>query len=342
MKKISKVLSMLFILILTFTGCGSTFASQGSSANKKVVVTDGLGRTIELSKPAERVLTNYTIPVQMLCTLGAQNTLLGADGTTLKNPLVNALMPNAKELPDFKNKNTFNMEEGIALKPDIVLLTAANKKQIDDVESHGMKVFAINAESLDQLKTTMTNLGILVGKEKEASAFNDYYAEKIAYVKDKLKNTDPSKKQKVYIAGSDMYSTAGSDMFQNNLIDLCGGINVSSDLKGGWVKVSPEQIIKWNPDVIILTQYSGVKVQDVLNNAGLKSVNAVKNKKVYLIPSKISAWDLPCPQTALGIEWLSQKLNPETFKDLDMVKETDGFYQKFYNTTFTKLGGTID
>jgi len=343
MKKISRLLILLFLIVFFFVGCGkSTVSTNSAKENKKIVVTDGLGRKIEMSKPAERVLTNYTIPVQMICTLGAQKTLVGADGNTLKNPIVNNLLPNAKELSNFKNKNTFNMEEGIALKPDLVLITAANKKLIDDIESHDLKVFAIKAETLDELKSTMTNLGTALGKEKEAAAFNDYYTQKINFVKNKLKNIEQKEKQKVYIAGADMYSTAGNDMFQDSLINLCGGINISSDLKGGWVKVSAEHLLQWNPDVIILTQYCGVKPADVLNNESLKNINAVKNKKIYLIPSKISQWDMPCPQTVLGILWLSQKLNPQVFSDTDIIKEADAFYQKFYNTTFTKLGGTID
>lgn len=343
MKKISGLLTLLFLIVFSFAGCReSTVSTNSAKDNKKIVVTDGLGRKIELSKPAERVLTNYTIPVQMICTLGAQKTLVGADGNTLKNPIVSTLLPNSKDLPDFKNKNTFNMEEGIALKPDLVLITAANKKLVTDIESRGLKVFAINAENLDELKSTMTNLGMALGKEKEAAVFNDYYTQKIDLVKNNLKNVEQKDKQKVYIAGTDMYSTAGSDMFQNSLIDLCGGINVSSALKGGWVKVSAEHLIQWNPDVIILTQYCGVKPADVLNNESLKNINAVKNKKVYIIPSKISQWDMPCPQTVLGILWLSKELNPKVFSDTDIIKEADAFYEKSYNTTFTKLGGRID
>lgn len=343
MREISKALILFFMIVFSFVGCGkSTVSTSSVKENKKIVVTDGLGRKIELSKPAERVLTNYTVPVQMICTLGAQKTLVGADGNTLKNPIVTTLLPNSKELPDFKNKNTFNMEQGIALKPDLVLITAANKKLIDDIENRGLKVFAIKAESLDELKSTMTNLGMALGKEEAAAAFNDYYMQKIDFVKNKLKNVEQKDKQKVYIAGSDMYSTAGNDMFQNSLIDLCGGINVSSDLKGGWVKVSAEHLIQWNPDVIILTQYCGVKPADVLNNESFKTLNAVKNKKVYLIPSKISQWDMPCPQTVLGILWLSEKLNPKVFNDTDIIKEADSFYEKFYGTTFTKLSGKVD
>lgn len=56
----------------------------------------------------------------------------------------------------------------------------------------------------------------------------------------------------------------------------------------------------------------------------------------------MSAWDMPCPQTILGIMWLSKKINPQVFKDIDIMEEVNDFYQKFYGTTYTKLGGNVD
>lgn len=344
MKKISRLLIPLFLTVSTLLGCSSNATNANNSAkdNKKIILTDGLGRKIELSKPAEKVLTNYTVPVHMIFTLGGQDTLIGADGGSLKNPLISSMKPGSQKLPDFKNKNTFNIEQAIALNPDLVLINAKSKKLIDDAEKHNLKVFAVNAESIDQLQSTMKNLGMALGKEDKADEFIKYYTQKIDFVKNKVKTVDQKNRPKVYIAGSDMFSTAGKDMFQNSMVELCGGTNVSSSLNGGWVKISLEQLLQWNPDVIVLTQYCGVKPEDVLNNPNLKNLNAVKNKKVYLFPSKISSWDMPCPQTILGILWLSKKINPEVFKDVNLQKEADDFYKQFYNSSFTKFGETID
>lgn len=341
MKNISKFL-ILLLIVCTFAGCAQkTTATTAADTNKKIVVTDGLGRKIELSKPAEKILTNYPIAAQILCTVGKQNNILGADGKVMKNPLSSSPKAGASKSAA---SNEVNVEQVVAAKPDLVIISKKSKQIVENLEKSNIKVFVVSAENLDELKSTVKNLGIATGKEKESSEFMDYYTKKLDSINNKLKAVDQNNKPKVYMAGGSMYLTPGKNMFQNSLIELGGGINVAGSLSGSakWSEVSAEQLIGWNPDIIILTQYSGVKPQDVLSNDSLKDINAVKNKKVYLMPSKMSSWDMPCPQTILGIMWLSTKTNPEVFKDTNITKEVDDFYQKFYGTTYTKLGGTLE
>lgn len=343
MKKIAEFL-ILVLIVCTFGACSknstATQSTNSTDSSKKITVTDGMKRKVELSKPAEKVLTNYPIAVQILCALNKQDNILGADGNVIKNPLT--FSPKAGSSKTAAS-NDINVEQVIAAKPDIVIIYKKNKEIVPKLEKSNIKVFVISAENLDELKSTVKDLGILTGKEKKSEEFMDYYTKKLDSINNKLKAVDQKNRPKVYMAGGSMYSTPGKNMFQNSLIELAGGINVAGSLSSNkWCDISAEQLIGWNPDIIVLTQYSGVKPQDVLNNAALKDVNAVKNKKVYLIPSKISSWDMPCPQTILGIMWLSAKTNPEVFKDTNITKEVDDFYQQFYGTTYTKLGGTLD
>ncbi|NMM63130.1 ABC transporter substrate-binding protein [Clostridium sp. P21] len=345
MKKISKVL-ILLLIVFTFGACGkttTTTSTTSSDNSKKITVTDGLGRKIELSKPAEKVLSNYAVATQILCTLGEQNNILGPDGKAIQNPLGYSPKTGASKSSATKGANELNVEQVVAAKPDLVVIQKKSKQIVPNLEKANIKVFVVNAEGLDELKSTVKNLGIATGKEKRADEFMDYYTQKLDFINNKIKTVDQKNKPKVYMAGGSMYLTPGKNMFQNSLIELGGGINVAGSLSSAkWNEVSAEQVIGWNPDIIILTQYCGVKPQDVLNNAGLKDINAVKNKKVYLMPSKMSSWDMPCPQTILGVMWLGTKTNPEVFKDTNITKEVDDFYQKFYGTTYTKLGGTLD
>lgn len=343
MKKIAKFL-ILVLIVCTFGACSknstATQSTNNADNNKKITVTDGMKRKIELSKPAEKILTNYPIAVQILCALDKQDNILGADGNVIKNPLT--FSPKAGSSKTAAS-NDINVEQVIAAKPDLVIIYKKNKEIVPKLEKSNIKVFVVSAENLDELKLTVKDLGILTGKEKKSEEFMDYYTKKLNFIDTKLKAVDQKNRPKVYMAAGGLYLAPGKNMFQNSLIELAGGTNVTGSLSSNkWSQVSAEQLISWNPDVIIITQYSGVKPQDVLNNSALKDISAVKNKKVYLMPSKISSWDMPCPQTILGIMWLSTKTNPELFKDINMTKEVDNFYQQFYGTTYTKLGGTLD
>ena len=137
-------------------------------------------------------------------------------------------------------------------------------------------------------------------------------------------------------------------MYQHFIINLAGGRNVSANEKGeatpghGWLKISPEQLIKWNPDLIIVTQYaSGITPEQILADERLRGINAIKNKQVFWFPSKLNSWDNPTPQAVLGIKWLAKKIHPDKFRNIDIEKEANNFFTMFYGKTFTELGGSL-
>lgn len=348
MKKYSKLLVLMLVIIFSFVlvcaGCSNnteTAAPKGD--DKKIIVTDGLGREVTLDKPAEKVISPYGIAVQMMFTLGAQDRLVGVGSPMLKNPFFNKIKPDIVDLPVVGTPQEFNIEQCISLKPDLVLLPGRNKELVDNLEAKGINVFGVVAEDLDQLKSSMLELGKALGKEQQAEEFAKYYDNTIKMVKEKTADISDKDKATVYLVGPmGMLSTCSQDMYQNYLIELAGGKNAAAELKGGWVDVSPEQVISWNPDIIVAVQYTtGVTLEDILKDNRWQGIDAVKNKQVFWFPSILNPWDYPSPEAALGVQWLAQKLHPEQFKDLDMVKEADDFYKKFYGKTFTELGGDL-
>jgi iron complex transport system substrate-binding protein len=60
----------------------------------------------------------------------------------------------------------------------------------------------------------------------------------------------------------------------------------------------------------------------------------VRNKRVYVIPDGVFYWD-SSSEGVLLLEYMSQKLYPELFKDLDMKQEVKTYYAKFYHYKLT-------
>jgi len=110
-----------------------------------------------------------------------------------------------------------------------------------------------------------------------------------------------------------------------------GGVNVAADLTGWMPEVSAEQLLQWNPHVVILL--SGVSVDEVLNDPKLASLSAVKARRVYALPE--SGWDFSSPRALFCIEWLASKLYPERFADVDIEAEADEFYQNVFGVDYT-------
>jgi iron complex transport system substrate-binding protein len=211
----------------------------------------------------------------------------------------------------------------------------------------GLPVLGVIAEDLEELKTSMIILGKRIGRERAALEFAEYYDSAIQEVKAKTSRIKKEERPVVYLAGPmGILSTCSRDMYQTHLIELCGGTNASAELTGfatrhGWTEVSAEQLISWNPHIILSVQYGGPPREKVLNDPRWQRIDAIKQKKVIMFPSALNPWDYPSPQAILGIKWLAKTLHPELFGEIDMRKEADDFYRRFYGKSFTALGGRL-
>lgn len=347
-KTISVFLSVL--LILTFiSGCAKNQTNTTDAQPKEKIVTDGLGRQVKIPAEVKRIVTNYGIATHMVFALGAQDRLVGIDTPSKNNAFFNALKPEVAAIPSVGSPKDFNIEEAIALKPDLVLVPGRNRELVENLENRGMTVFGVIAEDLEQLKSTMENLGKALGEEEKAAQFIKYYDDTLKMVEQRTRGLKDEDKPDVYLVGPmGLLSTCSKDMYQNFLINLAGGKNVAANEKSGgapaqgWFEVSPEQIIKWDPEKILVVQYtSGITPEQILSDPRFQEIKAVKNKQVFWFPSKLNPWDYPSPQAVLGIKWLAQKLHPDKFNDVNIQKEADEFFKSLYGKTFTEMGGTL-
>ncbi|CUX20565.1 ABC transporter substrate-binding protein [Clostridium sp. C105KSO13] len=108
-------------------------------------------------------------------------------------------------------------------------------------------------------------------------------------------------------------------------------LNAAADLTGtGWADISYEQLIAYNPDMIVLISDADYSVEDVLNDGQLAGIKAVQNGAVYQMPKGYEAWDSPVPATILGSLWLAAVIVPDAYSQDDFVKEAETFYKEFY------------
>ena len=156
------------------------------------------------------------------------------------------------------------------------------------------------------------------------------------FAHEKADSLPESEKKTVYYAeGDDGLQTNPSHSAHGQLIDIVGGINVADAANQGnttgGIQVSMEQVISWNPDIIITTDPEFyAKVYDDPNWAQIK---AVQNKEVYLSPQSPFKWfDRPVgANMIIGVPWTAKVIYPELYQDIDMVEATKEFYSNFYH-----------
>jgi len=109
-------------------------------------------------------------------------------------------------------------------------------------------------------------------------------------------------------------------------------VNVAGDIEGSyWVDVSYEQLIKYNPEVIIIVPEADYTARDLLGDENLSGISAIEKGQVYQMPREFEAWDSPVPSGILGKMWLTSILYEEHYPMEKFAREAAEFYKRFYD-----------
>lgn len=351
MKIKSIALALSAAMVLSLTACGQS-ASQSQSAAPAsssqsqaqsqsasapaaveevmpVTLTDAAGRQVTIETEPETLVSGYYITTSMLIALGQQDKLVGIEAKADTRPIYALAAPELLELPSVGTAKEFDLEGCAALEPDLVILPLKLQESAEALEQLGINALMVNPEDMDLLEETLDLLGQATGSSERAHALMDYNAETEAEMAQLLADAE---KPSVYLAGNSSYlSTAGSKMYQNTLIELGGGENVAAELEDDyWADISYEQLLAWNPDVIVIAADADYTKEDLLADSQLAGLTAVQNGAVYALPSAFEAWDSPVPSGVLGIRWMASALHGDLYSLDQFRQDAADFYKEFY------------
>jgi len=276
-----------------------------------LVLTDGLGRQVELPAQAQKIVSLAPSNTEILYALGAGDQVIARDAFS-------DYPAEAQALPDVGGGwGELNNELVVSLQPDLVLAAQINTtEQVKTLEDLGLTVYYLaNPKDLEGLYANIMAVARLTGREAEAeSMIADLQArvetvkEKIAPVQERplifyeLDSTDPNAPY-----------TSGPGTFIDLLISMAGGVNLGHEMEGEWVQVSVEELIAQNPEYILLGDYvwGGVKPEDVAARPGWGATAAVENDRV--LPFDDNLVSRPGPRLVDGLEELAKLLHPELY-----------------------------
>lgn len=342
MKISKKLMTVLVSAVMLTTSCQAvtqktdgkksettTASSQGVKAESGLVLKDQLDHEVRLAKPATKIASAYFISTSMLLALGLQDNLVGVEKGADKNALYQLMGGDLSKKTQIGSGKGVNLEELVSQGPELVIVPARLKEQLGAIEDAKVAPLVVNPETMEDQKSALTLLGSVTGKEKEAKELVDYISSKEQAL---TKAIGDGKKPKVYVAGNENFlTTPGSGMLQNKMVELSGGDSLSNDFKDNyWVKISREDLIAKNPEVIIIVPSAVYGPNDILKDPALKDVAAVKNQKVFQMPKGLENWDTPIPANFLGSYWIAAKIHPEAVSKEALNKEVKAFYEKFY------------
>lgn len=357
-KKHRHLLALLLCFVMTvslFAGYSETkAASEETTQSEEQTETQETGETREITDMAGRKVTVpaaediesvfSTGPVAAIFMyMVAPDKLLGWN-YELNDVEKSIILEKYHDLPNFGMGDAINYEAVIAANPTIALNCGKiNDAMVSDCDalskSLGIPVIAVDNE-LNNSAEAFRFMGELLGGEDHAEELAEY-SEKIFTDIASLADIPEDEKVSVYFGnGEDSLETAPRGSQHAQILDAVNVTNVA-DLElgdGSRVQISAEQLLAWNPDVIVVNgepkadKSGNSAAEDILSNPDYASLKAVQDNKVYGTPNAPFSWvDRPAgPNRLIGMRWLSAVVYPEYIK-CDVNEEIREFFNLFYH-----------
>lgn len=256
-------------------------------SKKATTMTDRAGNEFAVPEKVEKIISTAPSNTEILTALGLGDKLVAIDKYSSDIEGINKDIAQI----DFRNPDA---EAIVELQPDVVIASGHNAEGSEDpfaaVKEAGITVVYLpSAESIDGIYKDIEFISEVTGTESEGKKVVDELKSEIDDIK-KVGETITDKKKVYFEIGSTptLYSF-GKNTFLNEIIEIIGAENVFADQES-WISPSEESVISANPDVIITNEtYIDKATEVIATRPGWDTINAVKNKEIFLVDNNTSS-----------------------------------------------------
>lgn len=299
--------------------------------NRPVVIADPLTRVALLGGPTG----------QIAYILGVRDTLCAVTNTLKMSRLILEMDPSIKALPGPRTVcGNINIEELIAAEPQLAI---AGDIDGDIVLEKTRIPVAFLSDSMGQgikdICSEVEYYGRIFQTPDRARRYTDWVNAMIRFVTERTRDIQPSEKKTVFHGYSPSHLvTLGGDTFMQERIEIAGCLNSSqpvattgkrTGLHSGLAEVSMEQVLAWNPDIIVINHGNP---ETLSGSSAWRSISAVRDKMVFSQPAGVFIFNRPTAESAaLYPLWLAVKAYPERFHDIHLEDEIRRFYNDIFH-----------
>jgi iron complex transport system substrate-binding protein len=325
------------IAIIAFLTLTPLYHAEGNAQGTRSI-TDRIGRTVKVPLEPKRIACFFGPSYEKVFLLGLADKV--AVMSIRYPPWAQKLNPNLEKVPLMPSYSDPDVERILELGIDLVFYWAF-PQQIEKMSAAGIPVVCLLSgsklptsleEYIKEYKKEIRLYGEVLGdKPREiADAYCTYYDKRIRKVLSITSKIPVSQRPKVYyISGRNVFGTQGRYSLGHWLVEMAGGIFAAKDLTQYMVDVSMEQIIAWNPDVIVV---GGLTSPDAIKtDSRWQEIKAVKEKKIYTAPEGVFIWGHGSSEVFLFVMYLAKILHPDKFRELNLEQEVKDYYAQFYH-----------
>ncbi len=336
-----KLIITVSIIYLVLTP-GSPQPVQADPTENRV--TDSMGRKVDIPSNIERIACMYAFTGHVVAMLGRADDIVAVSNGLKRDVLLKTMHPAIGEALVPKFQGAINIEELARTKPDIVFVsaeTAANEAEASKLDACGLTWLAVNFHSMEEQQQAIALIGRAIGAPEKAAAYNAYYQRFIDSVQKAVASIPPESRVRLYHATVEPTRTSYGNSLPSDWLRAAGVINVTARKRtrflDGKHQVSIEQILIWDPDVILVNEPGAAAF--IRKSPKWSAIAAVEKGRVYQMPIGISRWGHPGSlETPLALLWTGKSVYPDRFRDLDIKQEIRHFYKVFFNY---KLSGPM-
>jgi iron complex transport system substrate-binding protein len=258
-------------------GCGRT---DKAPVTNNIVVPDDAGDTVALAQPAQRIVSLMPSVTDLLLGMGAGQRLIARTDYDRDARIVS--------LPSVGGGLTPSVEWLAAQKPQLVISWPdnASRSLAARIRSIGIPVYTARTETIADALRTVQNLGVLLNATSSADSLIKYINTGL----DSVRGAVAARRRVTvaYLLSADPPMAAGPGNFVNELIAAAGGQNIFGDAQQTWPQVSTEELVKRNPDVIVLARDDTTRAYaSVARLPGWSNIRAVQQMHVFAVSADL-------------------------------------------------------
>ncbi|MGC8752041.1 MAG: ABC transporter substrate-binding protein [Fervidicoccaceae archaeon] len=304
--------------------------SEVTQQKNFIIVTDGLGRNVTVPLNVTRVVVLDQGSAEIVYSLGAGSLIVGRlDSMNFPPSILNAT--------PLTYTNGVDLEKLVSLHPDIIITYIRTQQELQSYESHNLTVIGVPwTNSIQDLYNMISMIGKALNRENRASYVISYLNSTVNQISTMVSNST-SKPRVLFIRS---IGTSGIQIvtqgIENRLITLAGGISLSQGLSSNasTIFINYEDVVKMNPDIIVLSFRVSQNVSDVLRDSRLQNINAVKNGQVFKIPREYTPTS---PRFVLLLAYLAKIIHPNETAALNITSLRLQLYRDIYGLSDSEI-----
>ncbi len=329
-------------------------SSEAAASDGTVEIVDMGGRTLTIPSPEnlERIYPTGSTALMLLYTLAPDKMTAApsSTGSAFTEEQKKFVTEEVWDLPSYGtmsgSNGSLNLEAIKNADVQVILsmgtstITETDISEADDLQAQlDIPVVLFSGEMADYAEAYRL-LGKIIDREEDAEKIIAYTSDIVEKVEAVAAQVPEEERVTLYYAeGDDGLATEPASSNRSYVFNTAGAINVAQvDAKSGFGQsaVSMEQILSWNPQIII-TQGTSNAYETILSDPNWATIDAVKNGRVYKMPDLPYSWAdrPPSVNRFIGLHWMANLLYPDLY-DIDIVDVAIDYYKVMYHVDVTR------